>query len=123
MLNRSVSSLVVLMLAILLSGCAIPLLPDIQQPQQFGVALDQYLTQSDLTALETLAAQQPASVWSQRANALAYQLKQQRLQLSKEQQRFDQTQQQHKLCQQENTDLKETMEQLKQLLIEMELRE
>lgn len=113
---------------VLLTGCSnLPLFnrqqsPSVEQQQtqkvqlQFAEAIDHYLSQNDLKPLKQLAKQQPADEWSVRARQLTLNIEQQ-------QQALEASDEFAKNCQQESIDLKGTMEQLKQLLIDMELRE
>ena len=111
-----------------LSACTPPTLwQEKQQQQSFTQALDHYLSENDRTHLDTLAFSEPPTLWSQRARQLVTRLD------NLEQQRQDVTTALNKaqndytvqlqLLQQENRDLQETMDQLKQLFIDMELRE
>ncbi|EAT16336.1 hypothetical protein HTZ97_06650 [Desulfuromonas acetoxidans] len=117
-----------LCLALLLSACTPPTFWQEKQRQKtFTEALDHYLSEQDRTFLEEIALSQPATPWSQRAQQLVNRLD------KLEQQQQDTAQElqitrQHcaenmQLLEQENQDLQETMDQLKQLFIDMELRE
>nr|WP_320050908.1 hypothetical protein [uncultured Desulfuromonas sp.] len=93
-----------------------------QQQQTFNEALD-LLIEEDRLMLEELAGSQPQTAITVRAQKLLSYLK--RL-AQQQQQAIDNLHLQQTelhLLQQENQDLKATMEELKQLFIDMELRE
>nr|WP_320116203.1 hypothetical protein [uncultured Desulfuromonas sp.] len=100
---------------------------DKQQQQTFAEALDHYLSEKDRTALETIALSEPATPWTQRAQQLLNHLDTLEQQQQETVNELELNQQnctnRLQLLQQENQDLKETMDQLKQLFIDMELRE
>jgi len=119
---------ILLLSTLMLTACTPPTFwQDKQQRQSFTEALDLYLSTDERSALETLAAREPSTPWSQKAQQLLNRLdtlEQHCLSISEELETNKKNyNNQLQLLQQENKDLKETMEQLKQLFIDMELRE
>ncbi|WP_321531716.1 hypothetical protein [uncultured Desulfuromonas sp.] len=98
-----------------------------QRQKTFAEALDHYLSEQDRTYLEEIAHGQPETPWSLRAQKLVSHLdnlEQQQQESAQELQITRQRCAEHlQLLEQENRDLQETMDQLKQLFIDMELRE
>ena len=116
-----------LMILFLLAGCTPPTFFQAQHQQDdFIQALDLYLLEQNHQQLAVLAKIQPETEWYQRAAKLLEHM----AALKTAQKTVDQLSTEQHICtqqvqllEQENLDLKETMEQLKQLFIDMELRE
>lgn len=117
-----------LFLVILLSSCAwLPASPSVEVPPQqlFGRALDALGTEHRIGPLQEFQQQYPESIWARRAETViryaqeVHTRKEQLAELQLEKQRQAELLER---LQQENSQLNETIEKLKTLLIDLEKR-
>lgn len=110
-----------------LMGCSPPLLnlSSFDEQRTFARGLDQYSQTGETRILETLSQQDPKSDWSRRAETVLQLITEQHQQaaaLAKEQQELVECRQENTYLAGDNQMLEETLEKLKQLLIDMESR-
>lgn len=96
-----------------------------EQNKLFAQGVDQYIKSRKLTTLKLLTKQYPKGEWRARAEGLidiAEQQQQQQDRLEKKQKELAHTQQEKEVLFEDNKILEVTLERLKQVLIDMELR-
>ncbi len=117
-----------LLVCLALIGCSsLPMYkkPATQEAELFAHGLDQYLATGDLTTLNLLSKQYPQGEWRTRAEgimAMAKQHLQQHTQTQHDNQGLTQCLAEKELLAQDNKILEVTLERLKRVLIESELR-
>ena len=116
-----------LLVCLVLTGCSLPMLSlsTTEETELFALGLDQYIESGDLTTLKLLPQQYPQGEWRQRAEAIIDTSEQQRM-LQDQQEKRDkelvECQREKEVFVQDNQILEVTLERLKQVLIDMELR-
>ena len=129
-----------LLACLMLAGCSLPLqdvpvteevVPEIieieetKETELFARGLDQYIASGDLTTLKLLPQQYPQGEWRTKAEGIidiAEQQRQQQVRLEKKEKSLDHCQKEKAFLAQDNKILEVTLERLKQVLIDMELR-
>lgn len=116
------------LVCLVMTGCSgMPMLsnPVAEERELFAQGLDQYLASGELTTLKRLQEQYPQGQWQPRAEGLierAEQQQQQLAQLQKREQRLGRCQAEKDALVADNRRLTGTLDRLKQVLIDMELR-
>ena len=116
-----------LLVCLVLTGCAPTFLttPEAEETRLFAQGLDQYILSGDLSTLELLARQYPQGEWRSRAEHIIgtdVQLRQQQALLETKEEELDDNQKEKDALVQDILTLEKTLERLKQVLIDMELR-
>jgi hypothetical protein len=130
-----------LLVCLVLAGCSLPLLEKqvteeekqvteeekqaAEETELFAQGLDQYIRSGNLTTLELLPQQYPQGEWRTRAEGIidiADQQRQQQAQFEKKEKELDHCQKEKAFFAQDNQLLEGTLDRLKQVLIDMELR-
>ena len=116
-----------ILVCLILTGCSLPILnrPATEETKLFAQGLDQYIESRDLSSLKLLTQQYPQGEWRTRAEGIidiAQQQQQQQNRLEKKNKELAHTQLEKKALFQDNKILEVTLERLKQVLIDMELR-
>ena len=117
-----------LLAGLVLTGCSsMPMqkMPTEEEKELFTQGLDQYLASGELTTLTQLAEKYPQGEWRPRAEGiieLAKQQQQQQARLQKTEQQLTRCRTEKEALGTDNQRLEVTLERLKQVLIDMELR-
>ena len=113
------------LVCLVMTGCSgMPTLsnPAAEERELFIQGLDQYLASGELTTLTLLVETHPQGEWSSRAKDLIEQAKLQHGQLQKKDQQLAHCRTEKNALAADNQTLEVTLERLKQVLIDMELR-
>ncbi len=116
-----------LLVCLVLAGCSLPMLnlTTTEEAELFAQGLDQYIESGELVTLKLLSQQYPQGEWRTRAETIIDTSEQQRL-LQAQQEKIDkelvQCQHEKEFLVKDNQILELTLERLKQVLIDMELR-
>ena len=117
-----------LLVCLVVTGCSsMPLLnsPATEEADLFARGLDQYLASGELSTLALVPEKYPQGEWRTRADgviALAEKQQQQHVLLQKKEKQTNRCQAERDALVKDNQILEETLERLKQVLIDMELR-
>jgi len=113
-----------LLIGLLLTGCSLPLLEEssTEETEYFALGLDQYIASGDLTALKLLSQQYPQGEWRTKAEGLVDKAERHQARLKDKEKQLEQAQKEKATLVQNNQELEVTLEQLKQVLIDMELK-
>lgn len=116
-----------LLACLMLTSCAPTFLttPEADEARLFEQGLDQYILSGDLSTLKLLARQYPQGEWRSRAEHIIgadEQLRQQQALLKAKEEELVDSQKEKDALAQEVLILEKTLERLKQVLIDMELR-
>jgi hypothetical protein len=117
--------LIVCLASIGCSSISMPQQPVTGETELFAQGLDQYLTTGDLTTLQLLSKQHPQGEWRSRADgviAMAQRQQQQQAQEQKNNQALSKCLAEKRLLGEDNKILETTLERLKQVLIDTELK-
>ena len=127
MMTAEIRTGAMILLIFALAGCGAPMfnLPTPAERKLFAQGLDQYGQTGDIRILETLPQEYPEGEWSRRAEIVMQLIEEQRRQtaaLAREQKSLADCQKEKAYLASDNQMLESTLEQLKQLLIDMEMR-
>ncbi|HKL26786.1 MAG TPA: hypothetical protein VJ910_11215 [Desulfuromonadales bacterium] len=127
MMTAAIRTGSIVFLLFVLAGCGAPIfnLPIPAEKQLFAQGLDQYGQTGDTRILENLPQEYPGGEWSRRAEIVMQLIDEQRRQkaaLAREQKSLADCQKENAYLASDNQMLESTLEQLKQLLIDMEMR-
>jgi len=113
-----------LLICLVLTGCSLPLqnLSSTEEIEYFARGLDQYIASGDLTILKRLPQQYPQGEWRTKAEGLVGKAEQHQAQLKEQEKELEQAQKEQATLVKKNQELEGTLEQLKQVLIDMELK-
>ena len=113
-----------LLICLVLTGCSLPLqnLSSTEEIEYFARGLDQYIASGDLTILKQLPQQYPQGEWRTKAEGLVGKAEQHQAQLKEQEKELEQAQKEQATLVKKNQELEGTLEQLKQVLIDMELK-
>ena len=127
MTSATIRALFFLLIFLILTGCTLPALSKSMNGESklFAEGLDRYITTSDPTTLEQLPLLYPQGEWRTRAESIldmADQKLQRQSQLDFKNKEFANCQEEKKALVQENKMLEATLNQLKEVLIDTELK-
>jgi hypothetical protein len=113
-----------LLICLVLTGCSLPLLnlSSTEETEYFAHGLDQYIASGDLTILKRLPQQYPQGEWRTKAEGLVGNAEQHQARLKEKEKELEQAQKEQATLVKKNQELEVTLEQLKQVLIDMELK-
>ena len=113
-----------LLICLVLTGCSLPLqdLSSTEETEYFAHGLDQYIASGDLTILKRLPQQYPQGEWLAKAEGLVGKAEQHQARLKEKEKELEQAQKEQATLVKKNQELEGTLEQLKQVLIDMELK-
>lgn len=113
-----------LLICLVLTGCSLPLhnLSSTEETEYFAHGLDQYIASGDLTILKRLPQQYPQGEWRTKAEGLVGNAEQHQARLKEKEKELEQAQKEQATLVKKNQELEVTQEQLKQVLIDMELK-
>jgi hypothetical protein len=113
-----------LLICLVLTGCSLPLLnlSSTEETEYFAHGLDQYIASGDLTILKRLPQQYPQGEWQAKAEGLVGKAEQHQARLKEKEKELEQAQKEQATLVKKNQELEVTLEQLKQVLIDMELK-
>ena len=113
-----------LLICLVLTGCSLPLqnLSSTEEIEYFARGLDQYIASGDLTILKRLPQQYPQGEWRTEAEGLVGNAEQHQARLKEKEKELEQAQKEQATLVKKNQELEGTLEQLKQVLIDMELK-
>ena len=113
-----------LLICLMLTGCSLPLqnVSSTEEIEYFAHGLDQYIASGDLTILKRLPQQYPQGEWRTKAEGLVGKAEQHHAQLKEKEKELEQAQKEKSALVKKNQELEVTLEQLKQVLIDMELK-
>lgn len=113
-----------LLICLVLTGCSLPLqnLSSTEEIEYFARGLDQYIASGDLTILKRLPQQYPQGEWRTKAEGLVGKAEQHQARLKEKEKELEQAQKEQATLVKKNQELEGTLEQLKQVLIDMELK-
>ena len=113
-----------LLICLVLTGCSLPLqnLSSTEEIEYFARGLDQYIASGDLTILKQLPQQYPQGEWRTKAEGLVGKAEQHQARLKEKEKELEQAQKEQATLVKKNQELEVTQEQLKQVLIDMELK-
>ena len=113
-----------LLICLVLTGCSLPLqnLSSTEEIEYFAHGLDQYIASGDLTILKRLPQQYPQGEWRTKAEGLVANAEQHQARLKEKEKELEQAQIEQATLVKKNQELEVTLEQLKQVLIDMELK-